>query len=107
MTRDQTKIVTKYNIPNLSSEKYKKKLEISAKRKDGATKAEEDKTLTPRGTITLRTYDPASGVVLQFKTDRAADVGRMIAGLGTMGRHMAALPPKAEGMYWLWLLRSC
>ena len=45
----------------------------------------------------LKTYDPESGVVLKFRTDRAADVGRLIGGLGRLGRHMAALPEKAEG----------
>jgi hypothetical protein len=44
----------------------------------------------------LKTYDPESGVVLKFKTDRAAEVGRLIGSLGRMGRHMAALPPKSE-----------
>jgi hypothetical protein len=45
----------------------------------------------------LKTYDPASGVTLKFKTDRAAEVGRLINGLGRVGRHMAALPEKHEG----------
>ena len=46
--------------------------------------------------MTLKAYDPASGVCLKFKTDRAADVGRLINGLGQLGRHMAALPQKTE-----------
>jgi hypothetical protein len=45
--------------------------------------------------LVLKTYDPESGVVLKFKTDRAAEVGRLINGLGRLGRHMAALPEKA------------
>lgn len=52
----------------------------------------------PKAFLTLKTYDPESGVVLKFKTDRAADVGRLITGLGRLGRHMAALPQKTEGM---------
>lgn len=44
----------------------------------------------------MKTYDPESGVVLKFKTDRAAEVGRLIGSLGRMGRHMAALPEKEE-----------
>jgi len=51
----------------------------------------------PKAWLVLKTYDPESGVVLKFKTDRAADVGRLINGLGRLGRHMAALPEKAEG----------
>jgi hypothetical protein len=45
----------------------------------------------------LKTYCPESGVVLKFKTDRAAEVVRLIGSLGRVGRHMAALPPKEEG----------
>ena len=45
----------------------------------------------------LKTYDPESGVVLKLKTDKAADVGRLIGGLGRLGMRMAALPEKAEG----------
>lgn len=52
----------------------------------------------PRGTLTLKAFDPKSGVTLKFKTDKSADVGRMIAGLGRMGRYMAALSEKADGM---------
>lgn len=51
----------------------------------------------PRGTLTLKTFDSVSGVVLKFRTDRAAEVGRLINGLGRMGRYMAALPAKVEG----------
>ena len=47
--------------------------------------------------MVLKTYDPESGVCLKFKTDKAADVGRLINGLGGLGRHMAALPQKTEG----------
>lgn len=36
-------------------------------------------------------------MTLKFKTEKSADVGRLIAGLGRVGRQMAALPEKAEG----------
>lgn len=45
----------------------------------------------------MKTYDPESGVCLKFKTDRAAEVGRLINGMGKLGRHMAALPQETEG----------
>lgn len=90
----KTRITTKYNIPNLESSKYTK----TKKRKretetDGATAAAK----VPKAYLTLKTYDPESGVVLKFKTDRAAEVGRLINGLGKLGRYMAALPQKTEG----------
>lgn len=90
----QTRITTKYNIPNLDSPEYtkpkKRKRDVEV---DGAAPAAK----VPRAWLTLKTYDPESGVVLKFKTDRAAEVGRLINGLGRLGRHMAALPQRTEG----------
>lgn len=68
--------------------------------KDGGEKPVEgaqEAPKTPRATLTLKTYCPESGVCLKYKTDRAAEVGRLVAGLGRLGRHMAALPEKTEG----------
>lgn len=53
----------------------------------------------PKAVLVLKTYDPESGVVLKFKTDKAADVGRLIAGLGRLGRRMAALPDSVDGRH--------
>ena len=46
--------------------------------------------------LTLKTYDPISGTCLKYKTDKAAEVGRLVASLGSCGRVMAALPVKEE-----------
>lgn len=46
----------------------------------------------------LKTYDPVSGTTLKYRTDKAADVGRLIAALGTCGRVMAALPEQEKGV---------
>ena len=46
--------------------------------------------------LVLKTYDPASGTCIKYRTDKAAEVGRLIAALGTCGRVMAALPEKEE-----------
>ncbi|MCJ1228081.1 hypothetical protein MMC12_004742 [Toensbergia leucococca] len=48
--------------------------------------------------LVLKTYDPVSGTCLKYRTDKAADVGRLVAALGRCGRVMAALPEgKEEG----------
>ncbi|KAK5736229.1 hypothetical protein LTR17_007569 [Elasticomyces elasticus] len=89
-----TRITTKYKIPNLELPKYQKPRK---RKRDGDGEAEEKESggpRIPRAALVLKTYDPESGVVLKFKTDRAADVGRLISGLGRLGRHMAALPEK-------------
>ncbi|KAK5118941.1 hypothetical protein LTR62_000152 [Meristemomyces frigidus] len=89
-----TRITTKYKIPNLNDPKYAKALK---RKRDGETEdKEEPSAKVPRGSLVLKTYDPESGVVLKVRTDKAADVGRLITGLGRLGRHMAALPEKAE-----------
>ena len=48
----------------------------------------------PKGTLTLKTYDPVSGVVLKYRTDRAAEVGRLMGGLSKCGHAMAAVAEK-------------
>ncbi|KAK5137230.1 hypothetical protein LTR08_000200 [Meristemomyces frigidus] len=91
-----TRVTTKYKVPNLDAPKYQ---QVNKRKRDRDT---EDKDTgapkVPKAWLVLKTYDPESGVVLKFKTDRAADVGRLIAGLGRLGRHMAALPEKAEAL---------
>ncbi|KAK3357204.1 signal recognition particle 9 kDa protein-domain-containing protein [Lasiosphaeria hispida] len=52
-------------------------------------------TKPPRGHLVLKTYDPASGTALKYKTSKAAEVGRLVQMLGTLGRRMAALPEVA------------
>lgn len=92
----QTRIITKYNVPNLEAAKYQKP---SKKRKrEHETDGKDETPRIPKAALVLKTFDPESGVVLKFKTDRAADVGRLVAGLGRLGRHMAALPERTEGM---------
>ncbi|RMZ30061.1 hypothetical protein D0859_05833 [Hortaea werneckii] len=89
------RITTKYKVPNLASPKYQK--DKKRKRDDTADEKEATVPKTPKAWLVLKTYCPESGVVLKFKTDRQADVGRLINGLGRLGRHMAALPEKTEG----------
>ncbi|KAK5167605.1 uncharacterized protein LTR77_007304 [Saxophila tyrrhenica] len=91
------RISVKYNVPNLQSAKYqrRKKFTKAIEREDKPT-AETAQPKVPKAILCLKTYDPESGVCLQFKTDRAAEVGRLINGLGKLGRHMAALPQKTE-----------
>lgn len=99
----QARITTKYNIPNLESEKYanKKRKRDTA---EEAKAAEDEAPRVPRATLEVKAYDPESGVTLKFKTEKSADVGRLIAGLGRIGRQMAALPEKAEGTQALLML---
>ena len=44
-----------------------------------------------RAYIVLKTYDPVSGTCLKYRTDKAAEIGRLVAGLGKCARTMAAM----------------
>jgi hypothetical protein len=91
LTTYQTRITTKYNIPDPSKAK-------SRKRKAPDDEAEAPTEPQPSiATLTLKTYDPESGACLKYKTNKGWEVGRLIANLGRLGRHMAALPEVIEG----------
>ncbi|KAK4977311.1 hypothetical protein LTR66_010777 [Elasticomyces elasticus] len=104
-TPPQTRITTKYTITNPSSPSFQKR---KAKRATPApappapsteppeSNGVEKHSAAPRATLTLKTFDPVSGVCLKYRTDKAAEVGRLIGGLGRLGRHMAALPEVLE-----------
>ena len=40
--------------------------------------------LPPSATLTLKTFEPGSGICLKYKTDKAAEVGRLLTGLGRL-----------------------
>ncbi|ELR07244.1 hypothetical protein VC83_01383 [Pseudogymnoascus destructans] len=50
----------------------------------------------PVAFLTLKTYDPASGTTLKYRTDKAAEVGRLVLSLSRLGREMAGLPELKE-----------
>ncbi|KAK8092067.1 signal recognition particle 9 kDa protein (SRP9) domain-containing protein [Apiospora hydei] len=79
-----TRITTKYAI------------KVPKVRKPKTTDADNDTpvpTAKPaRGSLTLKTYDPISGVTLKYRTSKAAEVSRLIMCLGKLSRPMAGLP---------------
>ncbi|CAH0043026.1 unnamed protein product [Clonostachys solani] len=79
-----TRITTKYSIK-------------PARRPRKEAKPDEE-ARPPRGSLVFKTYDPASGVVLQYRTSKAAEVSRLIhSSLGRLSRGMAGVPePPAE-----------
>ncbi|KAI6245368.1 hypothetical protein HI914_06606 [Erysiphe necator] len=102
-----TRITTKYKIPNLSSDSRSKR-----KRKDKVVVKDETKSLfdttktkknetsatsvSPPATLTLKTYDPVSGVTLKYKTHKAAEVSRLVQIMGRLGNVMAGLDINEE-----------
>ncbi|KAI9859849.1 MAG: hypothetical protein M1824_003629 [Vezdaea acicularis] len=79
-----TKITTKYNVPN--PKKAAKVHFKTAKQPPPDPSATAPSTVA---TLTLRTYDPVSGTSLKYRTDKAAEVGRLVASLGRLGKLMS------------------
>ncbi|KAI1082292.1 signal recognition particle 9 kDa protein-domain-containing protein [Whalleya microplaca] len=83
-----TRITTKYHISKTLSTRRKSK--TNAPSSTTTTTTTTDKP--PRGSLTLKTYDPHSGVCLKYRTTKAAEVSRLVLSLGRLGGRMAALP---------------
>lgn len=85
----QTRISTKYSLPR--------------KPKPGKTDASATETETsgkvkrePSATLTLKTYHPDSGICLKYRTDKAAEVGRLMSGLGRLAKGEVIELPTAD-----------
>ncbi|KAL8930123.1 MAG: hypothetical protein Q9172_000208 [Xanthocarpia lactea] len=95
----QTRITTKYRISPPSPRRQPKATGPSESAPTGGPlPPQQGQPPQSRAHLVLKTYDPASGVCLKYKTDKAAEVGRLVAALGRCGRTMAGLPPKDEGV---------
>ncbi|KAI1457588.1 signal recognition particle 9 kDa protein-domain-containing protein [Annulohypoxylon moriforme] len=84
-----TRITTKYHISKPKPRRIKK----SASSTDQPPATTTTSSIAPRGSLTLKTYDPHSGACLKYRTTKAAEVSRLILSLGQpLGARMAALP---------------
>ncbi|SZF02434.1 unnamed protein product [Blumeria hordei] len=89
-----TRITLKYNLPtvdshdttsvNNASNSSASNGELS---KEGSTKPSQ-----PLATLTLKTFDPTSGTTLKYRTNKGAEVGRLIQLVGRLSKGMAGLP---------------
>lgn len=108
-----TRVTTKYSIkaPPTASELSKKRKRTPLAPTSTTTKSDAEptepaqvqspeeavKNMTPRASITLKTFEPGSGICIKYKTDKEREVGRLIANLGRLARGMAALPVEDVG----------
>lgn len=83
--RHQTRITTRYSIRRAERKPAK----------DGEALPD---AKPPRARLVLKTYDDASGACLKYRTSKAAEVSRLVQLLGSLGRRMAALPPRDDGL---------
>ena len=102
LTKRQTRITTKYSFkppPSIRKARRRKRANGNIEERNTETTdiaSDAQGSAQNKATLTLKTYDPVSGVCLKYKTEKAAEIGRLIGSLGRLGRHMAALPPSAE-----------
>ncbi|KAH8672734.1 signal recognition particle 9 kDa protein-domain-containing protein [Tricladium varicosporioides] len=85
-----TRITTKYTIPNPST-LSKRAAKSKPRPSHPTTVSDPSQPSATFATLTLKTYDPASGTTLKYSTNKAAEVGRLIQILGRLARPMAGL----------------
>ncbi|KZZ93064.1 Signal recognition particle, SRP9 subunit [Ascosphaera apis ARSEF 7405] len=64
-----------------------------------ATTTAETEDAAP-ATLTLKTYHPTSGICLKYKTDKAAEIGRLVSGLALLaaGKDVSSLDAGAAAV---------
>ncbi|KAI9711748.1 MAG: hypothetical protein M1820_001893 [Bogoriella megaspora] len=92
-----TRITTKYKLPKPTDpskiSRKSRATKSSSAAPDGANTSapETPAPAPPTALLVLKTYDPVSGVCLKYRTDQAAEVGRLVGIMGRLGRRMAGL----------------
>ncbi|EYE94087.1 SRP9/SRP21 family protein [Aspergillus ruber CBS 135680] len=94
-----SRITTKYSFPSQRPTALKKAQARQSQRQQQQQQQTQDAsttqstTQTPVATLTLKTYNPYAGICLQYRTNKAAEVGRLITSLGKLagGADVAAL----------------
>ncbi|KIX08276.1 uncharacterized protein Z518_02932 [Rhinocladiella mackenziei CBS 650.93] len=83
-----TRITTKYSLPRKANTKARSKSgETPASLTTDATGASSQQAKRePSAVLTLKTYHPESGICLKYRTDKAAEVGRLLTGLGRLAK---------------------
>ncbi|KAJ4391427.1 hypothetical protein N0V93_005044 [Gnomoniopsis smithogilvyi] len=82
-----TRVTTKYSISPAKVRAAKKSETADA----DTPMTDAPASKPPRGKLIIKTYDPQSGVCLKYKTSKAAEVGRLVQMLGSLGRNMGGL----------------
>lgn len=93
------RITTKYSFPSQRPTALKKAQARQSQRQQRQQQQTQDASTTqlttqpPVATLTLKTYNPSAGICLQYRTNKAAEVGRLITSLGKLagGADVAAL----------------
>ncbi|KAJ5587386.1 uncharacterized protein N7459_003151 [Penicillium hispanicum] len=98
---DTTRITTKYSFPTERPANQAKRQKSQSKRADASAPAETPSApVVPVAALTLKTYNPSTGICLQYRTNKVAEVGRLMTGLGKLagGADVASLGLSAPGV---------
>ena len=84
-----TRITTKYSLPR----KHKAKLSVGKSTgqpdasSDAADRSRAGRELqTPSATLTIKTFETTAGICLKYETNKSAEVGRLMTGLGRLAK---------------------
>lgn len=98
LTPPQTRITTKYHFPTETPGARAKRAKSQAKKASTTSETTSQPATTqtnsaPVASLTLKTYNPTTGIVLQYQTNKIAEVSRLITGLGKLasGADVASL----------------
>ncbi|KAJ5160023.1 uncharacterized protein N7482_007027 [Penicillium canariense] len=99
---DTTRITTKYSFPTETPGARAKRAKSQAKKTASSESPSTQAAPTPSAPVaalTLKTYNPTTGIVLQYRTNKIAEVSRLITGLGKLasGADVASLGLSAPG----------
>lgn len=96
-----TRITTKYSLPRKRNPRKSQSSPTSQQKQQDDTpmpdvtapaKSVAKETMVarekppPAATLTVKAYHPDSGICLKYQTDKAQEVGRLMGGLGKLGR---------------------
>jgi hypothetical protein len=81
-----TRITTKYSLPRKTNPKAKSRSKQPNPAPTDGTGTTAQTKREPSATLDLKTFHPESGICLKYKTDKAAEVGRLLVGLGRLAK---------------------
>ncbi|KAL2438565.1 hypothetical protein ABEF95_012255 [Exophiala dermatitidis] len=87
-----TRITTKYSLPRKPNTKARTKPEngttttTTTTNSAAAPSQQQQPKREPSAVLTLKTYHADSGICLKYRTDKAAEVGRLLNGLGRLAK---------------------
>ncbi|KAJ5802913.1 Signal recognition particle SRP9 subunit [Penicillium pulvis] len=99
---ETTRITTKYSFPTeRRAQQHKREKSLAKKQASSTTETAptESTPTAPIASLTLKTYNPATGVCLKYRTNKLQEVSRLMTGLGKLagGADVASLGLSGPG----------